>query len=135
MSVFGPDSPVPARVLTGILASAGLAHFVAPKTFDDIVPHALPGTARLWTNISGVAELAIAICVAVARTRRIGAIAAVILFVAVFPANIQMAIDWSDKPLGERLAAYGRLPLQIPLVLLAVAVVRRAGRSELRLRS
>lgn len=59
MSVFRPDSPVPARILTGILASAGLPHFVAPKTFDDIVPHALPGSPRVWTNISGVAELAV----------------------------------------------------------------------------
>ncbi|MCU1393704.1 MAG: putative rane protein [Ilumatobacteraceae bacterium] len=126
MSVLS-RTPVPTRVLLGILGAAGVAHFVAPKTFDDIVPEVLPGSARLWTYISGVAELGVAVGVAIPRTRRLGALAAAALFVAVFPANIKMAIDWSDRSLGERIAAYGRLPLQIPLVWLAVTVMRRSA--------
>jgi hypothetical protein len=39
-----------------------------------------------------------------------------------------MAIDWSDRSLAERLAAYGRLPLQIPMVVWALRV-RRASPS------
>ncbi|MCU1397456.1 MAG: hypothetical protein JWN62_565 [Acidimicrobiales bacterium] len=118
----------PQRILLGILATAGVAHFVVPAGFDSTVPRALPGTARFWTYISGVAELAVAMAVARPRTRRLGGLAAAALFVAVFPANVQMAIDFSDRPIGQRLLAYGRLPLQVPLVWLAITVMRRASR-------
>lgn len=114
----------PTKVLIGILGAAGVAHFVAPNGFDEIVPHALPGSPRMWTYVSGAAELAVAALVAVPRTRRLGGALALALFVAVFPANIQMAVDWSDRSWGQRLIAYGRLPLQVPLIWLAVRVYR-----------
>ena len=69
--------------------------------------------------------LAVAATVAAPRTRRLGAGLAAVLFVAVFPANVKMAIDWSDRSLWERVAAYGRLPLQIPMVLWALRVRSR----------
>lgn len=42
-----------------------------------------------------------------------------VLFIAVFPGNVQMAIDWSDRAFLPRAASLLRLPLQIPLVLWA----------------
>ena len=69
----------------------------------------------------------VAALIAVPRTRRFGGLLAALLFVAVFPANVKMVIDWSDRPVWMRALAYGRLPLQIPLVLGAVLVYRRAG--------
>ena len=115
--------------LSGLLAFAGVAHFTNPQFFDEIVPHRLPGTPRSWTYVSGVAELACAAVVANPRTRRTGGLAAALLFVGVFPANVQMAIDWRSRPAKEQAAAYGRLPLQIPLVLWGLKVRRdaRAG--------
>ena len=68
----------------------------------------------------------IAVLIADPRTRRLGGLLAALLFVAVFPANAKMAIDWSDRPAWIRALAYGRLPLQIPLVLWALLVYRRA---------
>jgi uncharacterized membrane protein len=112
--------------LTALLTFAGLTHFVNPGFYDPIVPHALPGRDRWWTWASGVAELGCAAAVASLRTRRAGALAAAVLFVAVFPANIQMAIDWRDRAVAERLLAYGRLPLQVPLVVWAWRVRRDA---------
>jgi len=112
--------------LGGLLGFAGTAHFVNPGFFDEIVPHALPGTPRQWTYVSGVAELACAAAVIRPSTRRMGGLAAALVFVAVFPANIQMAVDWRSRPVPEQLAAYGRLPLQIPLVLWALKVRRDA---------
>ncbi|MEP7045966.1 MAG: hypothetical protein ABI949_04770 [Ilumatobacteraceae bacterium] len=114
----------PTKILLVILGAAGVAHFVIPKGFDEIVPHALPGSPRMWTYLSGVAELGVAATIAAPRTRRAGATLAAMLFVAVLPANVQMAIDWSDRPLPQRLIAYGRLPLQIPLIWLALRVRR-----------
>ena len=114
----------PTRVLVAILGTAGVAHFVAPRGFDEIVPSVLPGSARMWTSISGAAELGVAATVALPRSRGLGAALAAALFVVVFPANIQMAINWADRPLAQRLLAYGRLPLQIPLIWLALRVRR-----------
>ncbi len=108
--------------LAGFLAAAGAAHFVVPRFFDSVVPELLPGDARAWTYGSGVVEIATAAVVAFPRTRRLGALLAAVLFIAVFPANIKMAVDWSDRSLWERVAAYGRLPLQIPLVIWALRV-------------
>jgi uncharacterized membrane protein len=109
---------------------AGASHFVVPRFYDAIVPDRLPGPARAWTLVSGAAELVCALAVAHPRTRRLGATAAAILFIVVFPANVQMAVDWRERPLPERLVAYGRLPLQIPLVIWALRIRRAAPVTE-----
>jgi uncharacterized membrane protein len=118
--------PNAATALAGLLTVAGIAHFVAPKLFDDIVPRSLPGSQRNWTYLSGAVELAVGAAVAVPRTRRLGGLLAAGLFIAVFPANLKMAIDWADRPLPQRALAYARLPLQLPLILWALKV-RRVG--------
>ena len=120
-------SPIPAFGLAGLLGVAGVSHFVIPRFYDAIVPHALPGAARAWTLASGAAELACAAAVALPRTRRLGATVAAVLFVAVFPANLQMAVDWRSRPALDQAIAYGRLPRQIPLVVWALAVRRNSG--------
>ncbi|SEQ11064.1 Uncharacterized membrane protein [Lentzea xinjiangensis] len=113
-----------ALALAALLGLAGATHFNRPKYYDAIVPRALPGTPRQWTYASGAAELAVAAAVATPRTRRLGALAAVALFVAVFPANVKMALDFRDKSPKARALAYGRLPLQIPLVAWAWKVAK-----------
>jgi uncharacterized membrane protein len=102
--------------LSILLCGAGLVHLVAPGVYEDVVPHVLPGPAAGWTVVSGVAELACAGLVARRSTRRTGALLAAVLFVAVFPANIQMAVDWRHRSGLAPLVAYGRLPLQVLLV-------------------
>ncbi|WP_320776379.1 hypothetical protein [Streptomyces sp. CRN 30] len=117
-------------LLAGLLATAGIAHFAAPRVFDSIVPRALPGTPRAWTYASGAAELALAAGIALPRTRPLAARTAAAFFVGVFPANVKMAVDWRHRPTPQRAAAYGRLPLQLPLVLWARGVARGGeGRS------
>jgi uncharacterized membrane protein len=112
------------------LATAGVAHFAVPRQFDATIPRALPGAPRTWTYASGVAELALAAGVALPRTRRIAARAAAAFFVGVFPANVQMAVDWRHRPTPLRAAALARLPLQVPLVLWARGIARSGeGRS------
>lgn len=118
-----------ARMLAGLLTAAAIGHFALPRQFDAIVPRGLPGSPRTWTQVSGVAELALAAAVAHPRTRRSGALAAAGLFAAVFPANVQMALDWRHRPASQRAVAYGRLPLQVPLVCWALRVGRGAGGS------
>ncbi len=121
-----PPRPRAALVMAAFLGSAGVTHFASPAFYDPMVPTHLPGSARFWVVASGVAELGVAALVAVPRTRRFGGLAATALFVAVFPANVKMAVDRSDRSPRERAIAYGRLPLQIPLVLWARKVRRDA---------
>jgi uncharacterized membrane protein len=116
-----------ARNLSLFLATAGVTHFVVPTFYDRIVPPALPLSARFWTQASGAAELACAAAVMMPKTRRTGALLAALLFMAVFPANVQMAIDYRDHPRAERAIAYARLPLQIPLIWWALRVRRTAA--------
>ena len=105
-------------LLAAFLGGAGVLHFLAPQFYDRLIPPFL-GPPRPWIYASGVAELAVAAAVAVPRTRRTGATAAAALLVAVFPANVYMALDPGDVP---RWLAVARLPLQVPLVLWALQV-------------
>jgi uncharacterized membrane protein len=119
--------PTAVAGLVALLTSSGVMHFAAPAQFDAIVPGQLPGGARIWTHLSGAAELVIGVLIAIPRTWRLGGLLAALLFVAVFPANVKMAIDWSTRPAWMRALAYGRLPLQIPLVVWALLVYRRSA--------
>jgi uncharacterized membrane protein len=109
------------QLLASLLTLTGVLHFVFPKPFDDIVPGYVPGTARFWTDISGMAELACAAGLLAPRTRRAAATTTAVLLAAVFPANIQQAIDAEG---AGRWLALARLPLQVPLVLWALQVRR-----------
>ena len=102
-----------------LVTLAGVMHFANPTFFDDIVPPWLPPSERFWTYASGVAELIVGPLLIVERTRRFGAVSAIALFVAVYPANLYMTWDWRDRPWNEQIVAYGRLPLQFVIVWLA----------------
>lgn len=115
-----------AAFLGALLGGAGVMHMLRPEPFDTIVPPALPGPARGYTYASGFAELAVAGLLVVPRTRRLGGVAAAALFVAVFPANVQMAYDWRHARPRRRAIAYGRLPLQGVLIGQALHVARNA---------
>jgi len=113
--------------LSALLGGAGVLHLVRPAPFDSIVPPALPGSARAYTCASGVAELGVAGLLAIPRTRRLGGLAAAALFVAVFPANVQMAYDWRHASPRRRAIALGRLPLQGVLIAQSLHVARRGA--------
>ncbi len=114
------------RMAAGLLG-IGTLHFVAPEPFDGIIPEELPGSPRFYTYASGVAEIGVAGLLLSPKTRRFGALAAVALFLAVYPANINMVRLWSKDPaksLPMRLIAIARLPLQIPMIVEAVKLYR-----------
>ena len=115
-----------ALALASLLTAAGITHFARPKPYDAIVPGWVPGPARIWTYASGTAELAVAAAVSQPRSRRAGGLAAAALFAAVFPANVQMAADWRRRGVVHQAIAYGRLPLQVPLIWWALRVAAAA---------
>jgi uncharacterized membrane protein len=112
--------------VAAMLLGIGTLHFVAPKPFDGIIPAELPGTPRLYTYVSGVAELLIGVLLVPRRTRRAAATAAAALFIAVYQGNINMVRLWWDKPLPMRIGALARLPLQIPMITTALKIRRNS---------
>jgi uncharacterized membrane protein len=120
------------RGMAIMLLVTGTGHFVFPAGLDAIVPPFLPGDARFWTYLSGVAEIVVALMLLAPMTmqvmnrnlRLLGAWAAFALFIAVYPANIYMAIEYSDRELSEQLVAYLRLPLQFGLFYWAWAIAK-----------
>ena len=105
------------------LMATGVGHFLVPEFLDKMVPSGLPLSARFWTIFSGVIEIAIGLSLFASKDKKLfgrpirllGAYSALALFVAVYPANINMAIQWADRPMPDPLIAYGRLPLQFLL--------------------
>ena len=112
--------------IAALLLGVGTTHFLAPKQFDGIIPAELPGSPRFYTYASGVAEVTIGALLLARRTRRNAALAAVALFLGVFPANVNMVRLWWDKPWPMRIVALARLPLQIPMITEALKVRRNA---------
>jgi len=124
---------LPVGLVMGVFLSvAGISHFILPKSLDAIVPDFLPGDPRLWVYISGAAELIIGAALLMPLSAKIGttpirllaAYAAILLFIAVYPANIKMAIDWRNRAMPYPLIAYARLPLQFGLFYWAWAIIK-----------
>jgi uncharacterized membrane protein len=119
------DAPPPDRIrsryaLAGLLLVMGVLHFVVPKPFMRIVPPML-GSPRMWTYVSGVAEAVSGGLLLSTKTKHLGAWAAAATIVAVYPANIWMAMDAGKPDNPEAIAAWVRLPFQVPLVLWALS--------------
>jgi uncharacterized membrane protein len=104
---------------------AGVMHFVIPRTYEAIVPDQLPARREL-VYASGVAEIAGGLAVMHPRTRRLGSLWSIATLLAVFPANVHMALHPERYRVpGGRRSLYLRLPIQ----LLFIAWARAAGRS------
>ncbi len=102
------------RLLGLLFVGAGVNHFVIPRPYRQIVP---PWTGRVAdadtiVAVSGVAEVAGGLGVLVPATRRISGWWLIALLVAVFPANLHMALNPNEFPRIPRWALYARLPLQ-----------------------
>jgi uncharacterized membrane protein len=115
--------------LTAFFAFTGTMHFLRPRFFEAIVPPAIEAQKKEVVAISGAAELAGAALVLPPATRRLGRWWLLALLLAVFPANVHMAVNPEqirglDMRKFPRWALWARLPLQ-PL---AMAWVWRATR-------
>lgn len=112
-------------LLGALLAGSGVSHFAATAAYAAIVPQQLPA-ARTLVQVSGLAELACAAGLAIPRIRRLAGWATAALFVVVFPANVQMALDRGGHSPVYGALVLARLPLQVPLIWWAVAVARQS---------
>jgi len=98
-------------LIGSIFLFTGAMHFVTPETFAKIVPPGLPAPKTL-VAISGIAELLGGLGVFPIATRRAAGIGLVALLVAVFPANVYMAVSEKFTAIAPAWALWARLPLQ-----------------------
>ena len=118
--------PIDAKIVLGAFTVSGIVHLVKPEVFKPLMPRQLPAHRELILA-SGVAELACAAGLAVPATRRWAGYASAALLVAVFPGNVKMALDARrSRRTGVKAAAFGRLPLQLPLIRGALRAARQA---------
>ena len=123
-------------VLAVLMIGIGVLHFVAESFFVQIVPPFLPAP-RVLVWISGIAEIALGVGLIPARIRRWAGYGCVALYIAVFPANIYMAVSnvqIQGMPEGfeqpSPLMLWLRLPLQLVLIAWALWVSAPARRSS-----
>lgn len=99
------------RLLAVFFTAAGMLHFLRPKMYEAIVPEALPAHHEI-VLASGAAELAGAVLVVFPRTRRLGGLWLVVTLIAVFPANVNMALNPDRYDSIAPALLWARLPLQ-----------------------
>ena len=96
--------------------AAGVLHFLRPEPYVRIIPPFLPYPLAL-VYISGVAEILGGIGVLIPSLRASARIGLIALLIAVFPANLYMALSPERAGLGiDPLWLWLRLPLQVVLI-------------------
>ncbi|MFE4104800.1 DoxX family protein [Almyronema epifaneia] len=104
-------------VLAVCIVVAGALHFLASEPFVKIVPAALPYPLAL-VYISGVIEIGLGLALLVPALSQLAAWGMIALFIAVYPANINMAVNHihlAGVPDGNWFHAI-RLPFQFVLI-------------------
>ena len=113
------------RILLWVMGAfyvwAGIAHFLRPDYYIPMMPPYLPWHSEL-VFLSGVAEVLCGLGVLFPPTRKLAAWGTIALLIAVFPANIHVAVN--NVPVfgateGAGPLGYIRLPLQLVLILWA----------------
>ena len=115
------------RALAGtFFIFAGVMHFVIPKVYKRIVPRSLPAHEAL-VYASGVAEIAGGVGLMTCRRRRLAGWWLVATLIAVFPANVNMALHADEFPQvpGGAPALWARLPFQGVFIAWVLSAMRR----------
>jgi uncharacterized membrane protein len=91
---------------------AGTMHFVIPRQYEAIVPPRIARRRKEIVVASGLAEIAGGVAVLPDGTRRAARWWLLATLVAVYPANIHMALHPEQFPKIPAAALWARLPVQ-----------------------
>ena len=105
-------------LMTLFYIMAGTNHFINPDWYVRIVPPILPFKTAI-VYISGILEIILGSLLIFPKTRFIAGWGLIILLVAVYPANIYVALTNGEAMDITPLIAWGRLPFQFVLIGLA----------------
>jgi uncharacterized membrane protein len=115
------------RLAGPVFILAGALHFVIPKTYRQIVPPYVPSPTAM-VAVSGAAEIVGGVgLIAKAPARRLAGWWLVATLIAVFPANVHMALHAEDYPKvpGGAPALWARLPFQGVFIAWVLSASRR----------
>jgi uncharacterized membrane protein len=105
-----------ARTVLGVtFIGAGLLHFLRPRMYEAMMPGYLPAHREL-VYASGIAEIAGGAGVLHPKARRAAGWWLIATLVAIFPANVDMAVHAGRFKRFPRAALWARLPLQGVLI-------------------
>ena len=108
-----------------VMLAAGVNHFVMPRTYAAIMPDFLPAHREL-VLLSGLAEALGGAGTLHPATRRAAGWWLIAVLIAVFPANVHMALHPERYPQIPYAALLARLPLQLVMAWLVwEATLRR----------
>ena len=110
--------------MAAIYIIAGINHFWNPEIYINIMPPWLP-EHNLLVAISGAFEIVLGVLLLFPSTQRQAAWGIILLLIAVFPANIQMMINYWNESNPMLWIAILRLPLQIVLIRWAYAFTKK----------
>jgi uncharacterized membrane protein len=114
-------------VLALFFVVAGANHFLNPGPYLTMMPPYLPWHEGLII-VSGVAEIAGGLGILIPKMRWLAGLGLIVLLVAVFPANVQVALHgWPGVQIPQW-TLWARLPLQGVLIMWVYWVCR--GRAE-----
>ena len=105
-------------IMSIFYVGVGIKHFTNPMWFIKIVPPILPYKLSL-VYISGFLEILFGILILFPNTRYIAAWGLILLLIAVFPANIYLAMTNGAALNTTPLVAWGRLPFQFIFIAIA----------------
>jgi len=94
---------------------AGVNHFLSPDFYLPMMPDYLPWHVEL-VQVSGLLEIVGGVGVLVPRLRRFAGLGLIALLVAIYPANVNMALHPERFPDLPRWALYARLPFQLAFI-------------------
>src|SRR5262249_37252765 len=101
-----------------IFIVAGMNHFRDPDFYLRIMPPYLPWPSALHL-LAGFFEIVLGVMLLIPSYQRLGAWGLIALLIAVYPANIHMAVNHQLYPNVPMIFHWIRLPLQFVLIALA----------------
>jgi len=102
-------------LFAAIFIFAGFNHFRDPGFYLRIMPPYLPWPSALHL-IAGFFEIVLGVMLLIPRFQRLAAWGLAALLLAVYPANIHMAVNWRLYPDLPMILYWIRLPLQFVLI-------------------
>lgn len=112
--------------LAAVFTTSGTVHLIRPQVFEPLMPKAVPAHREV-IYASGVAELVCAAGLLHPRSRRASAWLSLAVLLAVYPANVKMAADSTrSSDTKFKVIAFGRLPVQLPMLWTAYRATRRS---------
>ena len=113
-------SPIGTKILAGSFLVSGIIHLIKPSVFEPLLPKALPAHREI-NYASGVSEIACGVGL-LTRARWAPVASATLLF-GIWAGNWQYAItvqNSSRASTPHKIAAWARVPMQLPLIRIAL---------------